>query len=861
MAGFRVLCVTYQLKFGVEKVGGEWRVDDSNYVKDVVPSALSSLREQRIDFLHVGVLNTPATSGHGLSREDQDEIRRMLLETHSCYPIFLEPGVSYGHYQGFCKSFLWPIMHYTFKNFNAQHWHDYKEVHNIFADHIEQLLGPSDLVWVHDYHLLLLPGLLRQRRPESKIGFFLHAPFPSCELVRQVPVREDLIKGVLGADIVGFQTQNYSRYFIFTCAYLLGAPSRAGGVECPDGRFTTCHVAPAGINTFAWATMLASEAVQRRIQLLRTRFGGRRMIVGRSNRLDANQGVVHKLLAFEKLLERYPEYQQQVAFVHGLGSTPTTEGGGEFYEEVQSVLQEVNELCGRLNGKWGSADFLPIHVKQIGDDMVEACILDSAADVLMITPTRDGLNLNTHEAILCQKHDHAPLILSEFCGSADSLTGSIIVNPYDIDQLTDALLAALRMPASDRKERYLKNLKYVEKNTSAFWAKSFLSEACKVTDLQLPSSWRYSLRTTRSESFCAKKADVPTILAKYRQCQQALLLLDYDGTLTPIAPRPELAKPSAALKKLLEELCEIPKNKVYVLSGRDRESLSGWLGDVPVGMSCEHGCFYRFCTDLAWKSQCPLPPAWRDVVKEVMEDFTEATPGSFIEGKRINLAWHYRAAEPEFADWQARDLKATLDALGAQYPIEVISAKSAIEVRPRGATKGSVAAKILMEHPEVDFILCVGDDKTDEEMFEAVHTTLKQRQHLQLQQHQQQIQHLLAAGGATAAAHPPPAVLVGGPGNLERSKSGLLTATGMPLPVFTILVGDAGGPGHCTHVLSCQGDVIRLLEAMKEETRRGGLGGLGHAGSVPVVPVPAAAASPTSAATTSWDDSHPSDGE
>ncbi|EGC36760.1 glycosyltransferase [Dictyostelium purpureum] len=645
-----------------------------------------------------------------LPEEDFPSLERSIKDFNNHFePIFLNEHLVDGYYKGYCKNALWLLLHYqlNFVKMQSEWWDDYVVVNQMFANKIAATWRPGDIIWIHDYHLMLVPQMLRKLLPlEAPIGFFFHAPFPSYELFRILPNRKEILKGILGSNLIGFQSFEYLRHFRSSCARLLDLEVHPKGLEIVEEtftHFTKLQVYPIGVDYNDFVKNLNLPDVASRIESLRKIFKGKKVLVAR-DRLDQIEAVPRKLEVIESLLNDHPEYHGKLVFIQIY--EPTVEEEDET-EEQKILHKTVNEMVGRINGKFGKLSFNPIEYINRKVTYEELSALYKLADVALITPIRDGMNLTSHEYVVCQKDNFGVLILSEFAGAARCLGGAIIVNPFSKKEIMGAIIEALNMNGVDKKLKHQINYNYVLANTSSFWGKRFLCDLNEATQQEV--------QETR-----VLKANIPEIEDSYKKSKSRVFFLDYDGTLTPLVRLPSQAMPSKHLIDTLAKLASDPKNDVYIISGRDRVSLEKWLGHIPVGMSCEHGVFTRPPgVNQPWVESPNAEQSWKETVLQVMQDFEDRTPGSMVEIKQVNLTWHYRNADPDFGQFQARELVAQLYAVANKYPLDILSGKKAIEVKPIGVNKGEIV-KMILSKSSPDFILCIGDDKTDEDMFKVL---------------------------------------------------------------------------------------------------------------------------------------------
>lgn len=611
------------------------------------------------------------------------------------HPVFLSEEDVSGFYEGFSNSVLWPLFH-GFVNRSAYSTLDYEayvRVNQRFADAIAARVTADDYVWIHDYQLCLVPDLLRERGVTCPIGFFLHVPFPSSETYRTLPVREELLKGLLGADFLGFHAYEYVSHFRKTCLRVLGLDSGTDVLKTASRR-VHLGVAPIGIDPQEIRDMAAGKEATAELETLRAAYGDKRIVIG-VDRLDYTKGIPEKLLAFETLLRTHPEWRGQVILIQV--AAPSRTG----IDEYQSLKRQVDELVGRINGEYGAPGYTPIVYVNQHVSRERLVGMYKAADIALVTPVRDGMNLVALEYIAARGERGGSLILSEFAGAANLLPGARLVNPYNIDDIAMALGNALAEPLQEPYHM----LEFVENNTAQRWAEQVLEK----------------LRESRSEvkrdpSRLKMMVDGPTrplVVAR-----EPLFLLDYDGTLRGYESSPHLAHPTPRILGVLSELSSVAR--VYVVSGRDAHTLERWLGNLPIGLVSEHGLAIRPLGASEWERDIPpglLPPAR---VVELFREFVRRTPGSHIETKETSIAWHYRTADAELGAFQSKELIHELAEYLTPEPYDVLIGNKVIEVRHSMCSKGKAVERVLSIHPDVDAVFSAGDDTTDEDMLTAV---------------------------------------------------------------------------------------------------------------------------------------------
>lgn len=636
-----------------------------------------------------------------LDPESRRSIDARLAEMR-LVPLHLPRDLAKRYYEGFSNGVLWPLFHYlTYAlPFEIGDYDAYEAANERFADAVAAVWRPGDRVWVHDYQLLLVPEMVRRRCPGARIGFFLHIPFPSSELFRALPNRDLLLRGMLGADLVGFHSPAYLRHFASTVLRILGAPTEIDRLRW-DGREIRLGVFPMGIDAKGFAATAASREVLEEALALRDE-GDLRILLG-VDRLDYTKGIPRRLLAFERLLQKHPELRERVRFVQV--AVPSRED----VDAYQAFRRQADELIGRIHGAFATTRWVPVHWLYRSLSREEVVALYRAADVMLVTPIRDGMNLVAKEFVASRNDGDGVLVLSEFAGAAAELAESLQVNPFDVDAMADTFHRALTMPAAERRRRMAALARRVHGYDVHRWVADFLDKldasACGVSAAPLGPS---------------APSEVEGLLAELRGAQRLLLLLDYDGTLMPICRTPDLAAPDDEVRQLLSELAQDARFYVHVVSGRARETLEDWLGDLPIGLHGEHGLWSRNAAG-SWACDAPDTSAWLERVVAMLEGFSARTPGSLVERKTASLAWHWRAADPEYGAFQAKDLQLHLTELLSNQPVEILLGDRVIEIRPHGVHKGRIVPPLAAASPPGTRILAMGDDRTDEDMFGALH--------------------------------------------------------------------------------------------------------------------------------------------
>jgi trehalose 6-phosphate synthase/phosphatase len=618
-------------------------------------------------------------------------------------PVFLSHEDVTRYYDGFSNAVLWPLFHYLLDRIppTSQEWDAYRAVNERFADAAASVWRPGDLVWVHDYQLVLVPRLLRQRVPSARIGFFLHIPFPASEILRTLPWRDQVLEGMLGADLVGFHTYAYQRHFASSVLRILGIPTRDDRIYV-DGREIRLGVFPIGVDAGTFGALAADPEVRREADALRAESHGQKLLLG-IDRLDYTKGIPRRLLAFERLLEREPEWRGKVRLLQI--AVPSRDNVPSY----QEYRRQVDETVGRINGTFSTVGWSPIHYVHRSLNERQVVALYGAADVMLVTPLRDGMNLVAKEFVTCRVDEDGVLVLSEFAGAAAEMGEALQVNPYDIDSMAQVYADALTMPEDERRLRMRALRQRIAARDVHDWADSFVGA------LGEPPAPDVSHVVLTSHD------ELEALSARLRSAEHLLMLLDYDGTLVPFARAPDLAAPDRALRELLASLASKPGASVHVVSGRKRETLERWLGDLPIGLHAEHGYWTRSAPGQPWRAVGGASVAWMPDAKRILDETTVATPGTLVEAKTASLAWHWRMAEPELGAERAEALWKRLERYVQGQPVQLLRGEKVIELRPRGVDKGGVSRRVLAEwEGPVPTILAMGDDATDDDLFRAL---------------------------------------------------------------------------------------------------------------------------------------------
>ncbi|HTM21623.1 MAG TPA: bifunctional alpha,alpha-trehalose-phosphate synthase (UDP-forming)/trehalose-phosphatase [Kofleriaceae bacterium] len=647
-------------------------------------TALGALHA-RSDSLWVGTLGSGRVPAAELARNRLVHVRMGATKARS-------------YYEGFANATVWPLFHYLpgTARFSRSEFEAYRDVNRRFADVLAHHARADDDIWIHDYHLMLLPAMLRERLPAARIGFFLHIPFPASDVFRILPVAEEVLHGLMGADLIGLHAFDYARHLATALRRFLGIDVDESGTTQSERR-CRLGVFPLGVDAAAWAERAAAPAVAERLAAWREQAGGRKVLLG-VDRLDYTKGLLRRLQAYRRVLEREPAWREQTQLIQVV--VPSRSG----VEGYAQLKREIERLVGEINGAFATERNMPVRYlyRSVAPDELTA--LYRLADVAMVTPLRDGMNLVAKEYVAAHGDDGGVLVLSDLAGAAAELGEALLVNPWDVDGTADAIEQALRMDAGEQRRRMRALHQRVSTRGPAEWGTAFVDAFDQAV----------------ADREGAAVVAVPPRLAEVLRAGRTLYLLDYDGSLVDLCAQPELAAPDPELLDLLARLAAGP-SEVIVMSGRDRRTLGAWLGDLPIHLVAEHGLQVRRAGAERWERLAPpFDPAALRHVLPVLEEYTGRTPGSFVEIKEASVAWHYRRADPVAGRRQALELAHHLTEALARSPLQVVHGAKVVEVRMLGVHKGAAYRALAAGLGDFDAVLAAGDDRTDEDLFGAL---------------------------------------------------------------------------------------------------------------------------------------------
>ncbi len=641
--------------------------------------------------------------------EDQIPLIKESLKKEKCVGVDLTEDEVQGFYYGFSNRTLWPLFHYftEFTEFEHKFWLEYKKVNQKFADVVLSVLSEGDTIWIHDYQLLVLPKMIKEKMPDVSVGFFLHIPFPSFEVFRILPWREKILQGMLGADLLGFHTFNYQRHFLSSVRRLLGYEISFNIINL-DNRIIKVDSFPMGIDYDRYhkaALKHKKEAIKEKTRIqeemdMQQKVSPDIKLILSIDRLDYTKGIANRLEAYEYFLTKYPEYKQKVSLV--MLAVPSRSG----VQQYKIMKSEVDERVGRINGKFSTINWTPVwyfYRSMPFDDLID---LYTSCDIAMITPVRDGMNLVAKEYVASRVNQDGVLILSEMAGASQEMSEALTINPTNYEEIANAIKDAIEMNRNEQAERIRIMQERLKRYNIKKWTHDFMNSIEKVKSLQAKYSSKKLIPSIKDK-----------ILEDYSKANRRILFLDYDGTLVGFKNKPELAAPDAQLYRLLDRLSADEKNEITLISGRDRNTLDEWFKGRNYTLVVEHGVWLKK-QGKKWELIEPMKNDWKETIRPVIDLFVDRTPGSFMEEKNYSLVWHYRRADPELSFIRSNELKDELTSFVANHNLEIMEGNKVIEVKNAGINKGKAAFKLL--RPEHDFILGIGDDWTDEYLFEEL---------------------------------------------------------------------------------------------------------------------------------------------
>ncbi len=699
----KLLIVSYELPIILEPSG------DQSYLLTPKSHARTRGLEEFYKTQKTVWFGRPGMNKGDLSRTERDKLTK-AYHGKNCYPIYLGKKDHERFLDGFSNRTIWPLFHYFTQNavYREELWRAYVKVNRAYAEEVFPHLKPGDRVWIHDYQLMLLPSLIRQRFPSVSIGFFMHIPFPSYEIFRLLPWRREILEGLLGSDLVGFHTYDYERHFMSCVRRLLGYDSVFNRIHLEE-RILKVDFFPLGIDYDRFAEGGKQLCEEERAEGLARELldqqlsGGDKKLILSIDRLDYTKGITVRLKAYEYFLESYPEFHEKVSLLFFV--MPSRES----MEHYKTLKRDMDELVGRINSTFGSLTWMPVWYFYRQLDLQERMELYCQSDIALITPIRDGMNLIAKEYLATRAGRTGVLIISEMAGASKELSEALIVNPNNQLEISESIHCALEMPEEAQVKANRVLCERLKNYNVERWANDFFRSLNHVKEIQ-------EIKLTRK--FTGKL--MQGISSSYQQAGRRILFLDYDGTLMGFNKDPQKVNPDRELYSILRKLSRNNDNKLVIISGRDKETLGKWFpaGEWNLDIVAEHGVWFRE-PGSDWNMIEEIGKEWMEIIRPILEFYVDRTPRSFIETKNYSLVWHYRDADPDLGSQRSWELKDELKALVINLNLEIMDGDKVIEIKNSGINKGRAAA-IKMGDTNYDFILALGDDWTDEYTFDAL---------------------------------------------------------------------------------------------------------------------------------------------
>src|SRR5690554_2556544 len=508
--------------------------------------------------------------------ENQEQRTEIVEELHALKmaPVFLTKKDITEFYEGFSNETIWPAFHYftQYINYDANHWAAYVRVNRKFCDAILERAHPEDTIWVHDYQLLLLPGMLRERLPNATIAFFQHIPFPSYEIIRMLPWRREILGGMVGADLIGFHTYDDMRHFLSAAGRLLGMRDESGYLQA-DNRLINVDAFPMGIDYEKFSEAANSPQTLEHVEKFKRILGDQQLLIT-IDRLDYSKGIPQRIKVFDAFLKQNPEFHGKVSMIMVVVPSRTK------VRNYRELKEEIDTLVGKINSDYSTLNWVPVHYFYRSFPFEELSAFYSMSDIALVTPLRDGMNLVCKEFVASKGDQTGVLILSEMAGASKELQEAILVNPNDTNRMVEAIKEALSMSKNEQVSRIASMQESLKKYDIFQWVKVFMDRLEDVKDKQ-----------KQLQSKGVDEAIVKDLRDHFKAAKKPVLFLDYDGTLVGFKGRPEDASPDKELKELIAQLSQ--QTQIVIISGRDKETLSRWFLGLEVDMVAEHGVWLK----------------------------------------------------------------------------------------------------------------------------------------------------------------------------------------------------------------------------------------------------------------------------
>ncbi|HAM09797.1 MAG: hypothetical protein A2X04_12285 [Bacteroidetes bacterium GWF2_41_9] len=691
----RIIIVAYRLPFRlIKKKNKHMAVQNSGGLVSAILSLSERMNQDKV------VKSKILWVGTGDSNLGEENIN----PSFDLFPVEIPKKINDKYYSGYCNNVIWPLFHYFPQStvFDNKYFEAYKEANNLFYKKLQNIIRPGDFIWIHDYHLFLLPDMIRQSYPDTNIGFFLHIPFPSFELFRLFPRqwREAILTGMTGADIIGFHTNDYTQHFLKSIKRTLGYKTDQNHIYS-DTRIFKADSFPLGIDFDKFHTACSSGKTRNQRKKLQKHLADNKLIFS-VDRLDYSKGFIKRLEAYDHFLEKFPNWHYKVVF--NMIVIPSRDN----IESYREIKKEIEATVGRINGKYSNLSWRPVIYQYKSVPFNELVALYDHSDVGLITPLRDGMNLVAKEYIASQYESSGMLVLSEMAGAAVELTEAIIINPNDIEETSVAIDKALSMSLEEKRRKISKMQDRLKRYNVFTWATDFFNQVYEVRNEQKKLQVEF-LNSDTLES----------IKTRYQKSQKRLFLIDYDGTLTPIAALPEMALLNKKTESQLKSIASDKRNTVAIISGREQKFIEDQFKKLDVILVAEHGFFIKYPGG-NWSINIELDLSWKEKILPVLDHYVDRCNGSMIEEKYASIVWHYRNVDEDTASMRINELKDDLtEIIKSESNLLMLEGDKVLEVKSMLYDKGTAGSSLISKE-NYDFILAIGDDRTDEDLFKIM---------------------------------------------------------------------------------------------------------------------------------------------
>jgi len=588
-----------------------------------------------------------------IEKEKMESLRDFKFGGIKLHPLQVRKRTYDLYYNKYCNNVLWPLFHYerSMVHYSKQAWTSYLEINQIVADKICEVANDEDLLWIHDFHFFLVPGMVKSKRPQLKIGFFLHIPFPSSEIFREIPEREELLNSLIKCDVLGFHDLSYLNHFKNSVNRVLGA-------NLEDISTVKAGVYPISIDTPHFIQLAQDPKTLDFLKNFSEEKKDHTWILG-VDRLDYIKGLVLKLKTFKEFLKKNPTYVGKIKLLQVVVPSRTD------VTDYQTLKNKIEQIISSINGEFSSPNYTPIQYLYHSISEYELSALYQLSELLYIGSRRDGMNLVCLEYVASQRDDQeGSVLLSEFAGAHSTLSYAYSINPWNLEDTCEKMLQALSTSQSDRSPRMSEMKQFLKQYTSSDWAQIFLNDLEQINQTQVPVS-------ISNDDYFQWMEDLKN--------KKVLIFCDLDGTLAPIKELPSLVSLPIKTKTLLRNMKELKNFNFIILSGREQQFLEKQFlqNDLDFTLAAGHGSSFYSLKDKAWINLIPhSDDRWREDIKKILELYTQRTPQSFIEHKDSSLAWHFRNSPESFAEFLANKLFIELEENLRTNAIKIILHKS-----------------------------------------------------------------------------------------------------------------------------------------------------------------------------------------